>query len=65
MGIGRIGISNLKKKILLVDDDVYILDLYSELLSRHGYVVETATGGKEGMEKFYKDDCYSWTTCSH
>ncbi len=39
------------KKILLIDDDLFIRDLYHEVLEQGGYVVETAADGKAGLEK--------------
>jgi DNA-binding response OmpR family regulator len=38
-------------KILLVDDDLYIRELYEEILKNAGYEVEMAVDGKEGLEK--------------
>lgn len=38
-------------KILLVDDDLYIRELYVEILTGAGYEVEVAVDGKEGYEK--------------
>ncbi|MBI2590943.1 MAG: response regulator [Candidatus Blackburnbacteria bacterium] len=40
-----------KKKILLVDDDLYIRDLYEEILKSAGYIVECAIDGEEGLQK--------------
>lgn len=39
----------LKGPILLVDDEPYILRSLSYLLTREGYVVETASNGEEGL----------------
>ncbi len=39
------------KKILLIDDDLFIRDLYDEVLTQAGFVVETAANGKTGLEK--------------
>lgn len=39
------------KKILIVDDDQYLRDIYSELLSSGNYVVDTAQDGEEGFSK--------------
>lgn len=41
----------MAKKILIVDDDLYIKDLYEELLKEGGYDVETAADGEDGLEK--------------
>ena len=38
--------------ILVVDDEQMICDLMRPALSRHGHVVLTATGGREGLELF-------------
>lgn len=38
-------------KVLLVDDDLYIRELYVEILKNAGYEVEVAVDGKEGFEK--------------
>lgn len=39
------------KKILIVDDDLYIREIYEEVLKEAGYEVETAIDGKIGLEK--------------
>ncbi len=41
----------MKKKILLIDDDLFIRDLYHEVLEQAGFEVETAADGKAGLEK--------------
>ncbi len=41
----------MAKKILIVDDDLYIRDLYEEVLKSEGYEVTTAVDGKEGFDK--------------
>ncbi len=40
----------MAQKILLVDDDQYIREIYEELLKNSGYEVETAMDGKAGYE---------------
>lgn len=40
-----------KKKIILIDDDPFILDMYVLKLKESPYEVETATNGKDGLEK--------------
>lgn len=40
-----------KKKILLIDDEVDILEMLSYNLEKEGYLVATATNGNEGIEK--------------
>lgn len=42
---------SIPPKILLVDDETAILDTLRILLRREGYEVETANGGREGLEK--------------
>jgi two-component system alkaline phosphatase synthesis response regulator PhoP len=49
---------NSKKKILLVDDEIDILDFLSYNLTNSGYDVRTAINGEEGVEvarEFYPD----------
>lgn len=42
-------------KILIVDDDQNILRLYKEELEEDGYVVVTASNGKEAIEQFDRE----------
>jgi len=42
------------KRILLVDDDQYIRELYEEVLSDAGYTVETATDGEDALIKLHQ-----------
>ncbi len=39
------------KRILIVDDDLFISDLYSLELQKAGYIVTTAGGGELGLSK--------------
>lgn len=39
------------KKILLIDDDLYIRDVYLEVLQSGGYDVDSAINGEEGLAK--------------
>lgn len=39
------------KKILVIDDDKYILCIFSRILQKHGYIVDTAETGQEALEK--------------
>lgn len=39
------------KKVLIVDDDVYLRDLYEEVLKEAGYEVITAVDGEDGVGK--------------
>jgi CheY-like chemotaxis protein len=41
----------MAKRILFVDDDLYIRDLYEEVLKEKGYNVDTAINGEEGLAK--------------
>jgi two-component system response regulator VicR len=38
-------------KVLVIDDDLVMLNAINHILSKNGYDVETATNGKEGLEK--------------
>jgi CheY-like chemotaxis protein len=40
---------NLKKKILLVDDEYFLLEILKDRLEFHGYATVTASDGKEGV----------------
>ncbi len=40
----------MSKKILLVDDDLYIRELYDEILKEEGFDVETTADGKSGLD---------------
>lgn len=44
-----------KKSILVVDDDNSIRGLVAALLTREGYQVKTANGGREALEKLDTD----------
>jgi DNA-binding response OmpR family regulator len=39
------------KKILIAEDDFYILDIYKSAFSTSGYTVETAEDGEKALEK--------------
>ena len=39
------------KKILVVEDDLFLRDIYDETLRRAGYNVQTAKDGREGLER--------------
>src|SRR5437762_2330171 len=47
-----------KKRILIVDDDVYNRDFYKELLLDAGFEVETAANGDECIARLQSDDRY-------
>ena len=40
-----------QKRILIIEDDVHIRDLYAEILGEAGYDVATAVDGEEGLVK--------------
>jgi CheY-like chemotaxis protein len=42
---------NKKRKILLVDDDTFLLEMYSLRFSQAGFIVETATTSDQVFEK--------------
>lgn len=39
------------KKVLIIDDDPFILEMYMLKLKETGFLVETARNGKEGIER--------------
>lgn len=41
----------MAQRILIVDDELYLRELYEEVIQSAGYEVETALDGKEGLEK--------------
>ncbi len=43
-----------KKKILVVEDDESLRQLYTDILTQEGYMVEAAKDGLEGLEKLKK-----------
>jgi len=46
----------MKKKILLVDDNKFIRDSFSERLKNNKYEVSSAEDGEEAIEKIASDD---------
>lgn len=42
----------MSKKVLIVEDDFFIRELYQRALSMHGLTVLTASDGKEALERF-------------
>ena len=42
---------NKAKKILIVEDDLFLRDFYHELLSSEGHQVHAAQDGKKGLEQ--------------
>lgn len=43
-----------KRKILVVEDDLFLRDIYQEILLNAGFYVETAEDGQKGFEKITK-----------
>jgi len=43
--------TDIKKKILIVEDDQFLREFYQELLTSEGYQVDTASDGEAGLEK--------------
>ena len=43
-----------QKRILMIEDDVYIRELYEEVLDKAGYIVVTAVDGEEGLTKAFE-----------
>lgn len=41
----------MAKKVMVVDDDLYIRELYEEVLKDEGYTVDTASNGQEAYDK--------------
>ena len=46
----------MKKRILIIDDDLDLSLLLNRFLSRNGYEVEEANSGAKGIDKFKKND---------
>lgn len=42
---------NKKKKVMIVDDDQFLIDMYSLKFSKGGFDVEAAAKGEEALEK--------------
>lgn len=45
-----------RTKVLVVDDDVNIRTLFSKILEKAGYTVETSETGTEALEKIQRDN---------
>src|SRR3989338_5291915 len=47
------------KNVFLIDDDPFILDMYTLKFKEHGFGVDSARNGKEALEKLktLKPDC--------
>ena len=50
--IPKLEFSLQKKKILIVDDEAYVGDLFSEYLSTKGYLVQSCLSGREALRLF-------------
>ncbi|MEK9182218.1 MAG: response regulator [Patescibacteria group bacterium] len=42
---------NKNKKVMIVDDDKFLVDMYSLKFSKYGFDIESATKGEEALEK--------------
>lgn len=52
---GNVNIKSMEpKKLLVVEDDLYLKDLYCEILSDAGYYVESASDGEDALDKISK-----------
>ncbi len=47
--------TNPKKKILIIEDDFFVRDLYDRELTREGFEIETTVDGPEGLLKAVED----------
>jgi two-component system response regulator CpxR len=47
--------SNLTRRILIVDDDLNIHDIYQECLTTEGFNVDSAFDGQEGLIKIAQE----------
>lgn len=45
---------DIQKRILIIEDDVFLREIYTEILIKEGYWVEAAEDGKKGVEKIKK-----------
>lgn len=41
----------MAKKLIVIDDDMYIRELYEEVLKSEGYDVDTAVNGQDAIDK--------------
>lgn len=39
------------RTLLFIEDDPFMVDMYSHVLAKQGYVIESATDGVEGLKK--------------
>lgn len=50
---------NKKKKVLLIDDDQFLISMYALKFDKYGFEIETALNGEEALDKLhgeYKPD---------
>lgn len=45
---------NNSERILVIEDDQFLRELYEELLKDEGYSVDMAADGEEGLKKFHE-----------
>ena len=45
----------IKKKLLVVEDEQFLRDLYIQILQEEGYEVDSAEDGEEGLSKLSKN----------
>ena len=51
--------SEKKYKALIVDDDQFLLDIYSTKFKEEGFEVDIALGGEEALDKLTADDSFN------
>ena len=54
----------MKKRILVIDDDIDMCALLNRFLSKNGYEIETAHTGNKGLEKF-KEGAFDIVLCDY
>lgn len=45
---------DIQKKILVIEDDLFLRDIYIEVLSNAGFMVDSAEDGEKGFDKIKK-----------
>ena len=45
-------------KVLIIDDDKFLLDIYTVKFKEHGFIVDTVIGGEEALEKLREEPDY-------
>lgn len=46
---------NVKKKVMIVEDDSFVMDIYQTKVSKEGYEVISATNGAEAVKKLEEE----------